>query len=98
MDMILTIEYWAFPAIDLVLMICSFTLIRHSGGILLGFGFAMTAIASASLPVSDLIAPASDDVEQFYNMVTHFSLLAYFVAAALIIIGLVQIGSAIQSE
>lgn len=97
MDALLTLENWGFPAIDLILMVLALVFIRHTGGIFLGLGFAATAVASASWPVSDLIMP-NDVPENFYNMTTHFSFLFYVIAAAFYIAGITKLGAALQSN
>jgi len=97
MESLQALENWAFPIIDLLMMICSLVLIRHPGGIFLGLGFAATAVASASWPVSDMLVP-EQGIEEFYNIVTHFSFSFYVLAAILTITGISQLGKALQTK
>lgn len=97
METLQTLENWAFPLIDLGLMICSLVMIRHPGGIFLGLGFAATAVASASWPVSDMLIP-DQGIEEFYTLVTHFSFTAYVIAAILTVIGISKLGNSLQTD
>ncbi len=95
-----SISQWIYPLLDLIVMILCFSLLRNTGGILLGAGFLTLFISSLSWPVTEILVRrlSESETDFFYDLNNYIAFGAYFVAAVLFMFGVVILSATLRTD
>ncbi len=93
-----SITQWIYPLLDLIIMVMCFTMLRGTGGILLGFAFLIMAVSSLSWPLFDWLGynDQGNTGDYFFDLGSVVAFIAYFTSSLLIIFGIVNLASTMR--
>jgi len=90
-----SITQWLYPIMELTVSVMCFTMLRCSGGILLGIAFLIMALTSLSWPLIDLFSSA-DLNDMYYDISSYVAFILYLTSTILIIIGVVNLSATMR--
>ena len=92
-----SIMQWIYPLLDLIIMVLCFTMLRNTGGILLGVAFLIMAVSSLSWPLTEWLMSLKPGNNYLYEISSIAGFVAYFISSLLIIFGVISLSSSVRT-